>query len=449
MAQETPLSEMPLLPRDWYYLLVSSMEQIIGAALSTIAGIIIPLIILLGYPKISAFEQGILGAAGLVGIATGSVIIGQLMDKMGYLLWFRVCPIIITAGSVGVYLSREPFILSFFLFLIGFGVGGGYSLDSGYLSEIMPKKWESLFVGLAKAASSLGFIGGATVSYLMLLYHPNPGIWPELIIFVGILGVLTLLMRIRWYQSPRWLLAKGKIRDAEIAAKDFMGPEAEIRPHDSVKVPTISWFQMFKGQSLDKVILSGMTWACEGLGVYGFGVFLPILVMALGIQGGHEVGMAKIMDSVKTTAFINIFVGVGFGLGLLVMHKVKLVRFMGWNFILSAVALAILLFAFKSGWATWISFTSFVVFEVALNAGPHLVTYVIPSKIFSIEERGAGTGIATMFGKIGAVLGVFFMPILLSWGGVTLVLMVSIIVMLGGAALSFVYGKKLGLFEKI
>ncbi|MDE7370588.1 MAG: sugar porter family MFS transporter, partial [Desulfovibrio sp.] len=162
MAEQlVPIAQMPLRARHWYIFAVASLEQLIGAALSTIAGIIIPLILLLGTPHLTAAEQGILGAAGLVGIAVGSVIIGKLMDSMGYLVWFRLCPLIIAAGACGVYFSDSFWPLAASLFVIGLGVGGGYSLDSGYISEVMPAKWESFFVGLAKATCSVGFVGGA------------------------------------------------------------------------------------------------------------------------------------------------------------------------------------------------------------------------------------------------------------------------------------------------
>ncbi len=101
MNAPIPLARMPLRARHWYIFAVASLEQLIGAALSTIVGIIIPLILLLGSPRLSALDQGILGAAGLVGIAAGSLVIGRLMDAMGYLLWFRLCPLIIAAGAAG------------------------------------------------------------------------------------------------------------------------------------------------------------------------------------------------------------------------------------------------------------------------------------------------------------------------------------------------------------
>lgn len=446
MNNMIPLSRMPLRPRHWYILLVASMEQLIGAALSTIVGVMIPLILLLGAPRLDSFEQGVLGASGLVGIAAGSVIIGRLMDGMGYLLLFRLCPLIIAAGSAGVYFSHSAGGIALFLFIAGLGVGGGYSLDSGYVSEIMPKRWESFFVGLAKATCSLGFIGGAAASYFILLADPAAGAWPKLIVVVGALGVATFVLRIRWYQSPRWLLARGDAAAAQKAARSFFGPDAEVLPEQTgAPGKPVPWRQMFRGRNLKKVVLSGVTWACEGLGVYGFGVFLPILVMALGLQSGGEEGIPEILSSVKTTIFINLFIAAGFACGLAVIHRMNILKLMGWCFVACACSLAVLLAAYELRWPVWISFLSFVVFETALNAGPHLVTYIVPSRIYSIDELGAGTGIATMLGKIGAVLGVFFMPALLSLGGVSLVLWVSIAVQLAGAAVTFACGKSLRL----
>lgn len=441
-----PIARLPLGMRDWYIFLVASLEQLIGAALSTIVGIMIPLMLLLGKPPLTALEQGLLGAAGLTGIAAGSFLIGKLMDIMGYLFWFRFCPLLIAAASAGVYLSDEVWSLFLFLFLIGIGVGGGYTLDSGYISELMPAKWKSFFVGLAKATSSLGFIGGALASYFIIKIFPNASIWPKLILVPGALGLIAFLTRLRWSESPSWLMAKGEEKEADKAAREFFGRNAEANPIPAREVgKSIPMGAMFKGENLKKVIFSGLSWACEGLGVYGFGVFLPILVMALGMGTGVEEGMPKVLESVKTTIFINLFIAAGFGLGLAILHKVNIAKLMGWGFIACVFSLALLLAAHKLAWPVWVSFTAFVIFETALNAGPHLVTFIAPSRIFPIDDRGAGMGIATMLGKLGAISGVFLIPMLLSWGGVTAVLLVSIGVQALGAIITFAYGKMLKL----
>ncbi len=48
------------------------------------------------------------------------------------------------------------------------------------------------------------------------------------------------------------------------------------------------------------------------------------------------------------------------------------------------------------------------------------MTYVLPSKVYPVNVRGQGSGVAASIGKLGAVLGVFFIPLLLKAGGSTL-----------------------------
>lgn len=110
-----------------------------------------------------------------------------------------------------------------------------------------------------------------------------------------------------------------------------------------------------------------------------------------------------------------------------------------WGFILCGVTLLILLLASLYDWPKWVSIIAFMGFELFLNMGPHLVTYVLPPKVYPVATRGFGTGIAASLGKVGAVLGVFFIPVLLHSGGTTLVLVVSIIVMLLGALITFIF----------
>ena len=78
-------------------------------------------------------------------------------------------------------------------------------------------------------------------------------------------------------------------------------------------------------------------------------------------------------------------------------------------------------------------------FELFLNMGPHLVTFVLPPKVYPVATRGFGTGIAASLGKVGAVLGVFFIPVLLDIGGTSLVLIVSAVVMTVGALVTFLF----------
>ena len=90
----------------------------------------------------------------------------------------------------------------------------------------------------------------------------------------------------------------------------------------------------------------------------------------------------------------------------------------------------------------WVAVSGFMLFELFLNAGPHLMTFIIPPQIYSVAERGAGAGLAAAFGKLGAVAGVVVIPILLKWGGASLVLWVTIGVLLAGALVTAVVGRE-------
>jgi len=145
---------------------------------------------------------------------------------------------------------------------------------------------------------------------------------------------------------------------------------------------------------------------------------------------------------VLLTTWINLCILPGFVLGLLLVNRWYHVRTQTWGFILCAAGMGILLAAYEFHWPVWIAVSGFMLFELFLNAGPHLMTFIIPPQIYSVAERGAGAGLAAAFGKLGAVAGVVVIPILLKWGGASLVLWVTIGVLLAGALVTAVVGRE-------
>lgn len=439
------MATMPLRGRHFAVLAIGSMEQVIGAGLSGLIGIVIPMMMLLpSYSTMSSFMQGVLGAAGLTGIAIGSPIIGKLSDRHGYLFYYRLCPVLITVFSLIIYYFPYEWVLILGLFMIGAGVGGGYALDSDYISEIMPDRWKEFMVGVAKGTSAVGFVAIAGICWWILDNGLKAEQWHNLFLILAALGALTFILRIPCRQSPRWLMEKGETAEAEEAAKYFLGKDVEITAEKETvgKTKAASWLDMFRGDNLSKVIFSGIPWACEGVAVYGVGVFLPILIMALGIGNSQAEGMTKIINSVELTTIVNSFILIGFVVGLLVMRRLWHVAMMSTGFIMSAIGMGVLLWGYVSHLPMWVSVVAFLVFEIGLNAGPHLITFVIPTQIYSVADLGAGSGIAAMFGKLGAVAGVFIIPMVLHSGGVEMVLIVCMAIMLLGAFVTEIYGRK-------
>lgn len=442
------MAAMRLTPRHYFIVFTASLGQLTGTAVATLAGIIIPMLNIIAHPELSSLMQGLIGGADLIGIAVGSVIFGRLSDRYGYLLFFRLCPALILAATLVAIFVPSVWVLTLCLFFIGLGIGGEYSLDSDYVSELMPARYRSLMVGITKASCALGNIVVAAICFGLISLWRSAELWPRLLWIIAGIAVLMLLLRIRFYQSPEWLMEHGEKVKAEKAVRDFLGDNVVMRPEagDSKPDPSagISTFR-FIVRNWKEVVLSGVPWACEGLGVYGIGVFLPILVMALGLER-FTPGEAEIMhvaSSVEITLWISCIILPGFIAGLLLINKgKKITAIQTMGFWMCAASLAVLMLSYHFGWNKWISIGAFMAFELFLNMGPHLITYVLPPRIYPPQDRGQGVGIAASVGKIGAVAGVFLIPLLLKSGGSMLVLGVSTAVMAIGALVTGIFGKK-------
>lgn len=440
------MATMPLRPRHLWIVFVSSLGQLIGTGVATLAGVIIPMLNIVLHPELSVLMQGVLGCIDLVGIVIGSVLFGQLSDRYGYLLFFRLCPALVLTFSLIAVFVPDVTVLTVSLFFIGLGIGGEYSLDSDYISELLPVKYRSIMIGVAKTGSAFGNIVVAGICWLLIRDWRNAEMWPRLMWIVAGIATVMLVCRIWFWESPTWLVTHGRYAAAERAVKHFLGPDVEISEEvKSSSSPMKSSFFGFIKRNAKQVIFSGIPWACEGLGVYGIGVFLPILIMALGI--GNSLTDARpimhVASSVETTFWISCIILPGFIIGIWrLAKKAYAPGLQTIGFWICAVSLVTLLLAFRYGWSRWISIISFMVFELFLNLGPHLVTYVLPPRIYPVADRGFGTGIAAALGKVGAVMAVFFIPMLLHAGGVTLVLTVSAAVMAAGALVTQLFAPK-------
>ena len=448
MADKTVnMDTMPLRWGHYKVLIITSLGQVIGAALATLVGIIIPLIQILRHPELSSFQQGIVGCMSLIGIMVGSLIFGRLSDKYGYLFFFRLCPLLVLLASLFAFFMDDLSGLVIGLFLMGLGIGGEYSLDSDYISEVMPRHWELFMVGVAKASSSLGNILVALICFFLLKNWQDPRLWNGLLLLISILAFIMLLTRLRFAQSPGWLIAHGHPEEAEKAVRYLLGRDVvigEIRNRPQKKdLPKVTWGDLFKKENLKRVLFSGIPWACEGVGVYGVGVFMPVLIMALGLESASESAFQRILSSVEITTYINLFILPGFAIGLFLVNRWYHVRTQVWGFVLCSVGLIIMLAGYKMHWPVAVTIAGFMMFELFLNAGPHLMTFIIPPQIYTVAERGSGSGLAAAFGKLGAVVGVLVMPLVLKWGGAELVLWVVIAVHIIGALVTGIIGHEI------
>lgn len=447
LNQHTSMVNMDVIPLRWGHiriLLVASIEQFLGGALAVLVGVIAPLIRMVHHPELTSWIQGLVFSSGLIGIMLGSLFFGRLSDKYGYLFFFRACPLLIVAASLWIYFSTSIVVLAVCLLLIGFGIGGGYALDPSYVSELMPVKWKRVMLGISKACSAGGNILMILVAYYILVYTTDPALWNKLFLFIAVFAAVAFLARLRFVESPEWLAIHGKVTEAEKNVQYFLGKDVYIgelaRKSTPSTQPKSSWSDMFRKGNIKRVVLSGVPWGCEGMGVYGIGIFTPILLLSLGLISPSDTPFERVMEALRYTLYINLAVLLGFVLGISVVNRLQPVRAQAAGFFISALGLLVILVGYVLHLSLAVTLVGFILFELALNAGPHMLTFIMPSRIYSLQERASGEGIASALGKLGAIIATLIIPPLLGLGGGKLVLVVAISVLLLGGVVTAVVG---------
>lgn len=436
------MDDMPLRLGHFRVLVVASLGQVTGAALSTLIGVVIPLMQILLHTTLPPLKQALLASMSLMGIMVGSILIGRWSDRRGYLRYMRLSPALILLGAIIAISSTNSTVMMIALFIMGFGIGGGYSLDSDYVSEIMPRRWRLFMVGVVKASSAVGNVVMAFVCYYILGHWTTADHWNGMFLLVALMAVVMLLSAIRFEQSPGWLLSQGRREEAERAARYFLGQDVELG-EVAATTEGVSVGSLFRGESLRRTILCGLPWACEGYAVYGVGVFLPVLIMSLGLGRGEAGTIAHATSSVHLAAYVNLFVAVGFAAGLMAIRRSFNLRQQSVGFVVAALGLVLLMVGYALHLPRWTMIAGLALFELFINAGPHLMTFILPSQVYPIAERGAGAGVAAAAGKAGAVAGVFTIPLLLGWGGAEMVMAVTLALQLLGAAVTATLGREL------
>jgi putative MFS transporter len=149
--------------------------------------------------------------AGL-GAMFGAFFFGYMADRIGRRPVFMITVLTFSIPSGLMYLTPDGgwVYLSAMRFLVGFGVGGLYTVDLPLVQEFVPARYRGAISGILTAFIPIGImIGSAVAGYLTPLIG-----WRGLFLVALLPALLTLLIRAWVPESPRWLISKGRYEEA-------------------------------------------------------------------------------------------------------------------------------------------------------------------------------------------------------------------------------------------
>lgn len=415
----------------WFWLLASGGTLIDGLSIFSL-GIAMPLVT--SRFALSPLLVGLIGSALVLGAVFGAALGGPAADRFGRKPAFLIDMTIIAAGAlVSAAVSAPQWILLGQL-LVGIGIGIDFPVSASYVSETMPKGARSRMVVATIALQSVGMLLGAVIDLTILRAWSDPADWRLMIAAVGAAALLFLLLRVWLPESPRWLSHHEQRKAA--------------RPPTSAPSLGRRFAVLFSQPYRTRTMLISLPWFLMDIATYGVGLFTAVILDAIRLSSDTTGPLAAEFSNAEGTAVIDLFLFFGFLLGLWAVPRFGRIHMQVAGFVGMTIGMLILLTPqlTPGGPAAHVSvvFIGFILFNLAMNAGPNATTFGLPPELFPTGIRASAGGFAAATAKVGATLGIFILPLVKARGGVVEVLMMMAVVSALGALATVILAREVG-----
>jgi putative MFS transporter len=179
------------------------------------------LLLLKPHFHLSAGAVGWLGAAAFFGSAVGALFFGDVADRVGRRRVFVLNLVAFVGLALLSAVVTEVWMLFVVRVLIGFAIGADIAASISFLAELSPRGSRGGWAGaMPQITWSLGAIFAVLVDaglYALI----GTGSWRLAFAAGAVPAVAVLLLRRSLPDSPRWLLARGRVAEAVAAFEQF------------------------------------------------------------------------------------------------------------------------------------------------------------------------------------------------------------------------------------
>ncbi|ACL19939.1 major facilitator superfamily MFS_1 [Desulfitobacterium hafniense DCB-2] len=238
---------------------------------------------------------------GFVGMFLGAIFGGWIADKIGRKKTIILCVAIFSLGSLGNALAFNFHTLAITRFFTGLGVIGMLVVAMVYIAEMMPSEHRGRYQALTMACGTIAIpVGAAFARWVVPLSTES---WRYIFVLGGTSILLLPFCFIVFKESPRWLVSKGRITEAEKVIREITGREVDLSsevPEKIKKSSSLSTLKLILSKEYLKrtiilvIITDGVVLGAQMLGGFypailqeyaGFQLTLVLSIMALSWWG--------------------------------------------------------------------------------------------------------------------------------------------------------------------
>lgn len=354
-------------------------------------------------------EYGITTAAvsvfpfvALTGTTIGSIVWGVLSDRIGRRAAILLASILFMATSICGFMPSLRWNL-FMCFIMGLSAGGMLPIVYALMTESMPAKRRGWLVVLH---GGLGTIGGYLVASGLATFLEPHFTW-RILFFAGLpTGLLMLLLNRSIPESPRFLIERGRIAEAErvmrrygvVVTRDESAPPTIVAPAAAKVASESTWSRiraLFRKPYLSHTITVGMYGLGWGLVNWGFLTFTPTILRDRGLDAASASKLLfwSALIAVPATVLVAFLYG-------LWSSKKSMILF---AMITAGALIAFALVDPGSGGQTTLLMPLMVLLLVG-SGGVISMLSPYTAEVYPTALRGTGSGFAAGSSKLGGMI---------------------------------------------
>lgn len=381
--------------------------------------------VLIGLWHIEPLEIGVLIGASYVGQFIGALTFGWYAERRGRIRSATIAIAIMSVMSMGCALSGSFAMLLVCRFIQGIGVGGEMPVAATYISELSNAHGRGKYFLLYELIFPVGLMATGQIGAWLV-----PVIGWKMMFWIGAVpGLLVAMLIARLPESPRWLISKGRLSEAEIVVQDMeASTDRRIEPgrHQPANRGVVNaragWRELLSPFYRGRTLVVWVLWATAFFIANSLNNWLPTLYRSVYHLPLQTALRAASMTNVAQVALL-----------LVCAYVIDRVGRRNWTvsaFCLAAVLFACLgLFAAHDVWSAMVLGT----LSYGLIGSIAAVLYLYTPEVYPTRMRATSTGLATSWLRLASAVGPSLAGLLLHKKGIGSVFVMFAVVAVVGA----------------
>lgn len=414
-------------------------RMIVGAATFfdafDVLAISVVLPVLAGRWHLNPSRVGLLISTGFAGQLAGAFLFGWAAEKFGRLRAMVWSIAIFACMSLACAFAWNYASLFVCRTIQGIGIGGEVPIAATYINELSKARGRGRFFLLYEIVFGMGLTSAGLVGYWAV---PRIG-WQSMFVMGALPAFLALFLRRLLPESPRWLVSKGRLEEADGVVRgmeDFargrgIEPAPAAVPVDALpRQSSTHWTELFSRAYLRRTLTVWALWFCCYFVSYGLTTWLPTIY--------RTVFKLDVATALRYGLVTNVAGLLGDLLVAMTIDRVGRRRWFGLAFLLGALPLAAVpIFALHvSGSLTVPRVMVCASLSYVFVASNSVACYLYTPEIYPTRLRALGSSIATGWLRAGSAAGPVLVGFLLMRYDLGAVFLMFGVVSLGGAAAS-------------